>query len=100
MRRFLIYSFVLLILTSLFLAYLSFKNKEWETLTASISIIIALISEWNAYETFYRQALSNKPQIILRLDSKSRYGLFLLVAENLGAKPAFNIQFIWNQDLL
>jgi len=100
MRRILIFSFVLLISISLFLAYLSFENKEWATLTAAISLTIAIISGWIAYETFYRQALSNKPQIILRLDTKSRFGLILLVAENLGEKPAFNIMFKWNQNLL
>jgi len=100
MRRILIFIFVLLISVSSFLAYLSFENKEWATLTATISLTIAIISGWIAYETFYRQALSNKPQIILRLDTKSRFGLILLVAENLGEKPAFNIRFKWNQDLL
>jgi hypothetical protein len=100
MRRFFILSFSLLIFISLVLAFFSFKNREWETLTASVSLTIAIISGWIAYETFYRQALSEKPQIILRLDFKSRYDLILLVAENLGSKTAFNIQFKWDQVLL
>lgn len=99
MRRFLIISFVVLIVTSLLLAFLSYMDKEWGTLTAAISLIIAIISGWIAYETLYRQSLSDRPQIVLRLDTKSRYGLILLVAENLGAKPAFNIKFAWDQDL-
>jgi hypothetical protein len=100
MRKYLIFSFAILILISFALAYSSFYYEKWETLTASISLIIAIISGWIAYETFYRQTLSNKPQIILRLDFRSRYDLVLLVAENLGAKPAFNIRFQWNKDLL
>lgn len=82
------------------MGYLSYRIQEWETLTASISLTIAIISGWVAYETFHKQTMSNKPQIILRLDFRSRYGLVLLVAENLGTKPAFNIKFKWNQDLL
>jgi hypothetical protein len=69
-------------------------------MTASISLTIAIISGWIAYEAFYTQSLNSKPQIVLRLDFRSRYGLVLLVAENLGSKPAFNIRFKWNQDLL
>lgn len=100
MRKFLLFSFALLILISMFLGFLSLHNEEWATLTASISLTIAIISGWIAYETFYRQALSNKPQIILRLDFKSRFDLVLLVAENLGSSPAFNLRFKWNQSLL
>jgi len=99
MRRILFICFSLLIVVSLVLAFLSFKNKEWETLTATISLTIAIISGWIAFEAFYRQSLTNKPQIITRIDFKSRYGLGLLIVENLGSKPAFNINFIWNKEL-
>lgn len=93
-------SFTILIVSSLVLGLISMQNKEWEALTASISLIIAIISGWIAYEGFHRQSLQEKPQIILRLDLRSRYGLILLVAENIGKKPAFNIVFKWNQNLL
>lgn len=99
MRRFFQICFLLLIIISLTLACFSLTSKKWESLTASISLAIAIISGWIAYETFYRQSLSEKPQIILRLDFKSRYDLILLVAENLGSKTAFNIKFIWDQTL-
>ncbi|MBE0662111.1 MAG: hypothetical protein IH597_06560 [Bacteroidales bacterium] len=79
---------------------MSFINNEWETLTASISLTIAITSGWIAYESFYRQSLSEKPQIVLRLDFRSRYDLILLVAENLGSKSAFNISLIWDKPLL
>lgn len=100
MRKLLITSFTILILVSLFLAFLSFQNKEWESMTASISLTIAIISGWIAYEAFYMQSINRRPQVVLRLDFRSRYGLVLLVAENLGSQPAFNIRFKWNQDLL
>lgn len=100
MRRILIFCFILLLLSSISLSVIGLVNKEWETLTATISLTIAIISGWIAYEAFFRQSLSERPQIILRTDSKSRYGMILLVAENLGKKPAFNITLDWNQELL
>jgi hypothetical protein len=97
--RFAKYIFIFLLLVSFSLALLSLLNCEWESLTAAISLVIAIISGWIAHETFYNQSLARKPQIILRLDFKSRYDLILLVAENLGEKPAFNIEFDWEKKL-
>lgn len=91
--------FVLFIIASIILAAISSINKEWETTTASISLIIAIISGWIAHEVFIIQAEANKPQIVIRLDFKSRYGLIMLVAENLGMRPAFNIKLNWNKEL-
>jgi len=98
--RFTKYVFIILLLVSLILAFLSLKNNEWESLTATISLTIAIIGGWIASESFYNQSLARKPQIILRLDFKSRYDLILLVAENVGEKPAFNIKFEWEQKLI
>jgi hypothetical protein len=76
------------------------RNNEWGSVTAAISLTIAILSGWIAYETFYRQTQSIKPQIVIRLDFESRYDVILLVVENLGQKPAFNISIDWNQELL
>ncbi|KAA9357008.1 hypothetical protein [Larkinella humicola] len=73
---------------------------KWETLTASISLTIAIISAWVAYETFYLQNQSKRPQIVLTIDSQSRHSLFLLVCQNLGEKAAFNFKFTWTRPLL
>lgn len=91
--------FALLIAASIALTIISYCNQEWNTITASISLIIAIISGWIAYEVFLKQAEADKPQIVLRLDFKSRFGLILLIAENLGLKPAFNIKLIWDKEL-
>ena len=99
MKKFLRTIFTIFILISILLAIVSYFNKEWSTITASISLIIAIISGWIAYEVFYRQTQAEKPQIVLRLDFRSRYSLVLLVAENLGTKPAFNIRFKWDREL-
>ncbi len=101
MKRFLIIiSFIVVILISLFILFLTINNKEWQAATASISLIIAVISAWIAYETFYRQTQSQRPQVTLELDFKSRYDLVQLVAKNYGQKPAFNIKIEWENQLL
>ena len=100
MRRLLQTFFVIFLLSSVLLVVISYCNKEWQTITATISLIIAIISGWIAYEVFYRQTQSEKPQIILRFDFRSRHSLVLLVAENLGKKPAFDIKIKWNRVLL
>lgn len=99
MKKFLSIVFVIFILASILIVVVSFCNKEWSTVTASVSLIIAIISGWVAYEVFYKQAQAEKPQIVLRLDFQSRYSLVLLVAENLGTRPAFNIKFNWKREL-
>jgi hypothetical protein len=100
MRVFLIVSFLCLILASVVSGIVSFKEKEWETLTASFSLLIAIISAWVAYEGLHKQFLLNKPQIVLMVDFKSRVELIQLVAKNLGQRPAFNIKIHWDQPLL
>jgi hypothetical protein len=100
MRYILRVTFVLTIISSIFLVVIGVCNREWETVTASVSLIIAIISAWIAHEIFIKQSDTERPQIILRLDFKSRYGLILLVAENFGQKPAFNIKIMWDKELM
>lgn len=100
MRKILQTLFVLFLIASILLVIISYYNREWQTITAAISLIIAIISGWIAYEVFYRQSQSEKPQIILRFDFRSRHSLVLLVVENLGKKPAFEIKIKWNRELL
>lgn len=84
---------------TIFLGVVSFKNSEWQTLTASVSLLVAIISAWMAYEVFYKQYEDEKPNIVLEFDMTSRYSLVLLVAKNLGRRPAFNIRFDWEKEL-
>ncbi len=100
MRKFLLSLFVIFLCASVSLVIISFYNREWQTTTASISLIIAIISGWIAYEVFYRTSQTERPQIILRFDFRSRHSLVLLVAENLGKKPAFDIKIKWNREIL
>lgn len=84
---------------SLFIGAVSLKNGEWQALIASISLMVAIISAWMAYEVFYKQYEDEKPNIVLEFDMSSRYSLVLLVAKNLGRRPAFNIKFDWEEEL-
>ena len=99
MKKILRFIFVIFIIASIILTAIGIWNKEWETVTASISLIIAIISGWIAYEVFIKHAEAEKPQSVLRVDFRSRFGLILLLAENLGTRPAFNIKFIWEKEL-
>jgi hypothetical protein len=100
MRVFLIISFVVLIVASLIAAGTSFYQKEWESLTASFSLTIAIISAWVAYEGFYKQYLHSRAQIVLMPDFKSRAGLIQLVVKNHGQSPAFKIKILWDSPLI
>ena len=99
MKRISTYIFIILIIVSICLVIISLKNKEWESVTAAVSLIIAIVSGWIAFETFHRQSQTMKAQIVVKLDFTSRYDVILLVVENLGLRPAFNIAFVWNQEL-
>jgi len=100
MKQILRVVFVFFIIAAILLTIVSYCNQKWDTITATISLIIAIISGWIAFEVFINHAEANKPQIVLRLDFRSRYGLILLIAENLGAKPAFNIKIQWDKKLV
>jgi hypothetical protein len=99
-RNLLKISFITLILASIVLVVIAILNKQWETTTAAISLLIAVVSSWIAYETFYTQSLAKKPQLILAPDFKSRYDLIQLSLKNNGEKSAYHIKILWNETLL
>lgn len=84
------------LLISLYLSYNSYVALQWETLTASLSLIIAVISAYIAYEVFHKQNEANNPQLIIDFDLKSRSGVMFLAIQNHGNNPAFNIQMDWD----
>lgn len=96
MRLFLKGIFLLALLISAYLSYNSYCARQWETLTASLSLIIAVISAYIAYEVFYKQNEADNPQLIIDFDLKSRSGAMFLAIQNHGNKPAFNIQVDWD----
>lgn len=99
-RILLLSALTLLLGVSLTIAIIALCNKQWETVTASLSLAIAIVSAWVAYEVFYRQDQALRPQLVLYIDADSRPALLQLVCKNAGEKPAFNIKIEWDQPLL
>ncbi|MGV3704593.1 MAG: hypothetical protein ACO1NU_04370 [Arcticibacter sp.] len=91
--------FLAALLISAYLSYNSYRALEWETLTASLSLIIAVISAYVAYEVFHKQNEADNPQLIIDFDIKSRSGAMFLTIQNYGNKPAFNIKIEWETPL-
>lgn len=99
-RKAFLTAFVLLGTLSIGLVVAALLNKQWETVTAALSLLIAIVSAWVAYEAFYRQDEARKPQITLSVDGDSRYSLLQLVCKNSGEMPAYNIEIEWNNNLI
>ncbi len=99
-RVILITSFILLIGASIVITTIALTARQWETVTASISLLIAIVSAWISFETLHRQDQTNRPQLVLGIDFHSRTGLIQLVCQNAGGKPAFNIKIDWDRDLV
>jgi hypothetical protein len=92
--------FLLLGICSLFITVYALINRKWDTTTAALSLLIANVSAWVAYETFRRQDEARRPQLTLSIDSDSRYSLIQLVCRNSGEMPAYNIEIIWNNAMI
>ena len=92
--------FALLGALSVWLAVFALANKKWDTVTAALSLLIAIVAAWVAYESFYRQDEARRPQLTLSVDADSRYNLLQLVCKNSGETPAYNIEINWNIDLI
>ena len=89
----------ILLISAITLTIIGVINREWRTTTASISLMVALISAWMASETFRKQELAKKPQIVIDFDLESRYRIIQLSIKNYGERPAFNIKIDWKQKL-
>jgi hypothetical protein len=71
-----------------------------QSITASISLIIAVIAAWISFETFYRQSSAIRPNVIIEIDQSSRYSLIQLTAKNYGQRPAFNVDIVLEKKLI
>lgn len=71
LRRLLILAFVGLATVSILISFYAFRQEQWEVLTASISLLIAIIAAWVSYETLYRQSQVRRAQLILSVDFSS-----------------------------
>ena len=88
MRRLLRILFGVVIIASFSFSVYCAYCYEWDTLTACIALIVAVISAWIAYESFNRIAEAEKAHITYELDFASRQGLCLFVVKNKDKHPA------------
>lgn len=89
--------FIAIIISSIILAVISVYNKEWEATTASLSLIIAIISAWIAFEVFRSAFDQKRPRLTIMPDMTSRYNLIQLTLCNCGQSPAYNINIDWEK---
>lgn len=79
--------------------YCSIANKNTDNIIASVSLLVALISLFISTLSFNQYIDTKLPQIVVDTDTKSRYGLMLLLIKNYGDKTAFNIEVHWDRPL-
>lgn len=79
--------------------YCSVATKNTDNIIASVSLLVALISLFISTLTFNQYLDSKLPQIVVDTDTKSRYGLLLLLIKNYGDKTAYNIEINWDNPI-
>ncbi|MFD2247063.1 hypothetical protein [Pontibacter ruber] len=92
--------FAVLIAVSISLIVFRAYHDDWSTVVATISLIIAVVSAWLAYETFHNQYLNSKPQLTVQPNFEERNGLILITLKNHGEKPAYNITIDWHLPII
>lgn len=85
----------LFILASIILIIISIIQNEWGTTTASLSLIIAIISAWIAFEAFRNIEDQKRPLLTITPDFTSRYRLMQLRLCNHGHYPAYKVKIEW-----
>ena len=79
--------------------YCSVMTNNTDNIIASVSMLVALISLFISSLTFNQYLDSKSPQIVVDIDTKSRYGLMLLLIKNYGDKTAYNIKINWHSPI-
>lgn len=77
-----------------------YKSGAWSSIAASLAVITAVISAWNAQKIIESQEDSQRPYPYLLFDISSRYMLVQLVMKNFGGSPAYDIEISWDKPLL
>ena len=84
------------IIGTIVLIVISINQNEWGTTTASLSLIIAIISAWIAFESFRNIEDQKNPSLTITPDFSSRYKRLLLRLRNHGQYPAYNVKIDWD----
>ncbi|MDD5015280.1 MAG: hypothetical protein PHW73_09330 [Atribacterota bacterium] len=77
-----------------------YKSEAWSSIAASLAVITAVITAWNAQKIIESQEDSQRPYPYLFFDISSRYMLVQLVMKNFGGSPAYDIEIGWDKPLL
>ncbi|RYU92446.1 hypothetical protein EWM62_03150 [Mucilaginibacter terrigena] len=87
-------------LCSFILIIYGVKIKEWSTVTASLAVIAAILSTWNAQRLTWRQEDDYEPDVCVAFDLEKRSGLTLLSVKNIGGSNAYDLELKWDTPLL
>jgi len=70
--------------------------ESWATVAACLAVISALISAWSSQRLLELQEDSQRPDVEVSFDFRSRYGLAQLRVMNRGLLPAYDVSLTWN----
>lgn len=73
----------------------SYKNREWSTMAAAMSVITAVLAIWSSLNLTWKQEDEKQPQVIVFIDNDSHKHAFSLVVKNVGGSPAYNVRLNW-----
>lgn len=91
--------FAIMFLVICMFIYCSVVTKNTDNIIASVSLLVALISLFLSTLSFNQYLDAKLPQIVVDSDTKSRYGLMLLLIKNYGDKTAYNIEINWDKPI-
>lgn len=76
------------------------KEAAWAVIAASLAVITAVVSSWNAQRVVELEEDRQLPYPYPYFDVKSRYGLILLRVTNFGQSAAHNIKIEFDNELI
>jgi hypothetical protein len=82
------------------LVAISYSKREWETMTASLSVITAILAIWASLNLTWKQEDDKLPQIIVFIDNISHKYAYSLAIKNEGGSPAYNVRIDWVKPIL
>lgn len=83
---------------SIIMTLYALSLNKWPEAVSSLGVAAAIISAMLAFEVVHQSYVNQLPQIILKIDGESRYGILQLVIQNIGGSTAFNIRFTWLEE--
>lgn len=88
---------LLLVLLSLSVVLIinSWRSDNIDSAISSASLMVAMVSLVISFISINHILDARLPQLVLQIDTKSRYGLILLKLHNYGELPAFDIKIKW-----